>query len=180
MKSVKSKCLLWIIVSGLVAFVVVPVIAMGPADQAGKSNTGLLYLHEKDAGTWEIVESGANGKMKYNLSGSTFNFVFNGHGLEPAQEYALVYYPDPWPGNGLIILGGPVAANKGGNVHIQGSVDTGDLPADYDDNAQLAEPGTKIWLVLADDIAITNKMVGWHPAKYLFEQNLITFDDTDE
>ena len=29
-------------------------------------------------------------------------------------------------------------------------------------------------------VAITNKMVGWHPAKYLFEQNLITFDDTDE
>ena len=70
------------VVAVVVGLMVVPVISKGPSGQAGKSNVGHLYLYEKDEGTWEIIEGGAWGKMKYNLSGSTFDFVFNGHGLE--------------------------------------------------------------------------------------------------
>jgi len=143
-------------------------------DQAGKSNTAHLYLYEKDPSSWNIVEDGAWGKMKYNLAGSTFDFVFNGHGLELGYEYTLVYYPDPWPGNGLICLGDGTA-NGDGNVHIMGSVDTGDLPASGDEN-----DGAKIWLVLSSDVDCKNQyMIGWHPTEYLFEHNLITFEDTD-
>jgi len=150
------------------------VFAKGPHGQAGKSNIAHLYLFEKDPSTWEIVEDGAWGKMKYNLAGSEFEFVFNGHGLEPGYEYTLVYYPDPWPGNGLICLGDDTA-NDDGNVHIMGSVDTGDLPASDDEN-----DGAKIWLVLSSDVDCENQyMIGWHPTEYLFEHNLITFDDTD-
>jgi len=150
------------------------VFAKGPHGQAGKSNIAHLYLFEKDPSTWEIVEDGAWGKMKYNLAGSEFEFVFNGHGLEPGYEYTLVYYPDPWPGNGLICLGDDTA-NDDGNVHIMGSVDTGDLPASGDEN-----DGAKIWLVLSSDVDCENQyMIGWHPTEYLFEHNLITFDDTD-
>jgi len=148
----------------------------GPTGQAGKSNTAQLYLHEKDPSTWEIVDGGAWGKMKYNLSGSTLDLVFNGHGLEAGGDYTLIYYPDPWPGEDLICLGSD-AANPGGNVHIKASVDSGDLPASDDDNV---DDGAKIWLVLSDDVDCDDdptRMVGWNPTEYLFEHDLITFDD---
>ena len=145
------------------------------AGQSGKSNTGHLYLREKDPTTWEIVEDGAWGKMTYNLSGPEFDFVFNGHGLNPGEEYTLIYYPDPWPGTGLICLGSG-AANEGADVHIKGSVDTGDMPAEGDENE-----GAKIWLVLSGDVDCdAAQMVGWQPEEYLFEYDLITFADTGD
>jgi len=149
--------------------------AKGKTGPAGKSNVGHLYLYEKIPGSldtpWPIVEGGAWGKMKYNLSGTTFDFVFNGHGLPIGVDYTLIYYPDPWPGTGLICLGSGVV-NADGNIHIAGSVDTGDLPNDGDDNE-----GAKIWLVLSNDVGCdAAQMVGWNPTAYLFEYDLITFD----
>ena len=168
----------------LAAILVLSVAALGsvavakpgkvPNGQAGKSNVAHLYLFEKDPSTWEIVEDGAWGKMKYNLAGSEFDFVFNGHGLENGSEYTLIYYPDPWPGNNLTCLGSGTACDEG-DVHIKGSVDTGDLPIESDEN-----DGAKIWLVLSRDVDCdAQKMVGWDPTEYLFEYDLITFDDTD-
>lgn len=163
-----------IVVAVIVSLVAAPALAAGKSGQAGKSNIGHLYLYEKNPADWSIVDGGAWGKMKYNLSGPTFDFVFNGHGLVPGWEYTLIYYPDPWPGNGLICLGS-ATANGGGNVHIKGSVNTGDLPASYDANA-----GAKIWLVLSSDVDCGGKVFSaWNPTEYLFENNLITFDDTD-
>ena len=37
--------------------------------------------------------------------------------------------------------------------------------------------GAKIWLVLNDDI-VGGSMSGWNPTEYLFEYDLITYDDT--
>lgn len=148
----------------------------GKTGQAGRSKIAHLYLVEKDPVTWEAVDGGAWGKMTYRMAGPAFEFVFNGHGLEPDVEYTLIYYPDPWPGKGLICLGSGTA-NYEGNVHIMGSVDTGDLPADYD-----ANEGAKIWLVLTKDVDCSGdptRMIGWNPTNYLFEWDLITFDDTD-
>ena len=146
--------------------------------QAGQSNIAHLYLYEKDPSDWTIVENGAWGKMKYNQSGPAFDYVFNGHGLEPDTGYSLIYYADPWPGNnpGAFIASG--ISNAGGNIHLSGSVDPGmDLPDSSDDNYP---NGAKIWLVLSNDYDSGNsKMIGWNPTEYLFEHNLITFDDTD-
>ncbi|MFC1948545.1 hypothetical protein ACFLXY_11580, partial [Chloroflexota bacterium] len=156
----------------VVALLAAPAMAAGKTGQAGNSNIGHLYLYEKDPGSWEIVEDGAWGKMKYNLSGETFDYVFNGHGLEPGCEYTLIYYPDPWPGEGLICLG-EGTADKGGNVHIKGSKDTGDLPMTGDDNHP---DGAKIWLVLSEDVDCDEQeMTGWTPCEYLFEYDLITY-----
>lgn len=168
----------------IVAFIVLgllagPALAAGKNGQAGKSNIGHLYLYEKDPATWEIVEGGAWGKMKYNLSGSEFDFVFNGHGLAATQEYTLIYYPDPWPGAGLICLGSG-EADEFGNVHIKNSLDTGSLPIVGDEIDGVAKEGAKIWLVLSSDVNCENGMVGWTPEAYLFEYELITFDGTDE
>jgi hypothetical protein len=164
-----------VIIFFMICLIVGPTIAKnGPR---GKSLVGHLYLFEKDPDTWEVVEGGAWGKMKYNLQGEEFDIVFNGHGLESGQSYTLIYYPDPWPGNGLICLG-EGTANGDGNVHIKDKVDTGDMPADGDDNFSC---GAKIWLVLSGDVECDNQnMIGWQPEEYLFEYNLIKFDDTDE
>jgi len=124
--------------------------------------------------------------MKYNISGPEFDFVFNGHGLVPGDDYTLIYYPDPWPVNGLICLGSGTV-NEEGDIHIAASVDTGDLPAVEDENYP---EGAKIFLVLSDDVDCENQgMTNWTgpwPGNtvginiYLFEGEQITFDDTDD
>ena len=150
----------------------------GLKGQAGRSNVAFVELWEKDPSTWEIVEDGAWGKLKYNLEGPTFDFVFNGHGLEVGANYTLIYYADPWPGNnpGALIANG--TANDEGNIHLAGSLDLGmDLPDSGDGNYP---DGAKVWLVLSDDYdGATCQMTGWNPTEYLFEYDLITYNDTD-
>ena len=147
--------------------------ACGPNEPAGKSHVSHLYLYEKNPTTWDVISNGSWGKMKYGLSGEEFEFVFNGHNLTSGQNYTLIYYPDPWPGEGLICLGNGTA-NEEGNVHIAESVDTGNLPSEDDENEC-----AKIWLVLSSDVDCENsKMIGWNPAEYLFEHNLINFSKT--
>jgi len=171
-----KKYLILVLIVLLIGALSVGVLA-GKTGQAGKSNTAHLYLYEKDPDTWEIVPDGAWGKMKYNMSGDEFDFVFNGHGLEPGYEYTLIYYPDPWPGEGLICLG-EGTVNEEGDIHIAESVDdTGDLPIGSDGNYP---EGAKIWLVLTEDFNCDGGWSAWNPTEYLFEDDLITFDDTDD
>jgi hypothetical protein len=135
--------------------------------QAGKSNNAFIELWEKDSETWDIIGDGAWGKLKYSLTGTTFDFHFNGHGLEPLTEYSLIYYPDSWPGTGLIIFD-TATTNEGGNIIIKGSYEIPYLPTDEDEN-----DGAKIWLVLSSDLG-DGEMAGWNPGEYLFEYDLIT------
>lgn len=166
-----------ILIASVALFLVaVPAFAAkhGPA---GKSNIAHLYLYEKNPSDWKIVSGGAWGKMTYNQSGPTFDYVFNGHGLQSNKSYSLIYYGDPWPGNnpGALIASG--VSNSDGNIHLGGSIDLGmDLPAPADANYPI---GAKIWLVTSADYdAGSTKMIAWNPTQYLFEHNLITFDDT--
>ena len=162
-----KKYLILVLIVLLIGALTAGVLA-GKTGQAGKSNIAHLYLYEKDPVTWEIVEDGAWGKMKYNLSGETFDFVFNGHGLEPGLHYHIIYYPDPWPGEGLICLGGSTV-NEDGDVHIAVSFDIDDLE------------DAKIWLVLTNDVDCSGLgMLEWNPSEYLFEYDLINFDYTEE
>jgi hypothetical protein len=93
--------------------------------------------------------------MKYNLSGTMFDYVFNGHDLMAGEDYTLIYYPDPWPGTGLKCLGSGMA-NNGGNLNLRNSLVTDDLL------------DAKIWLVLSDDVTCDVNMTGWNPTEYLF------------
>lgn len=123
-----------ILIAGIALLVVSnPAFAKGPSAQAGKSDTAHLYLYQKDPSDWSIVSEGAWGKMKYGLTGPEFDFVFNGHNLVPETDYTLIYYPDPWPGTGLMCLANGVT-NGGGNLNLQANVDTGSLPIVSDAN----------------------------------------------
>jgi hypothetical protein len=161
----------------LLSMAIPAVYAKGSNGQSGKSNVAHLYLFEKTGvPDWDIVEDGAWGKLKYNLAGSTFDFVFNGHGLEPLTDYTLIYYADPWPGTGSksIVMG---TSNDEGDIHLMGSPDIGDIPIAGDANA-----GAKIWLVLSSHITVTAGEVSfdsWDASEYLFEDALIGYDDTD-
>jgi len=183
-----KKYIILVLIVLLIGALTVGVLA-GKTGQAGKSNVAHLYLYQKTyVGAW--------GKMKYNISGPEFDFVFNGHGLVPGDDYTLIYYPDPWPGTGLICLGSGIV-NEEGNIHIAGSFDTGvDLPISGDLNADTGtttledgSTGAKIFLVPTSDVdCFGQEMVGWtgpHSGNidgeniYLFEDELIYFDDTD-
>ena len=125
------KKVLFVLVTALalLGIMVVPALAGkgGKTGPAGKSNIAHLYL-----GPWpelDPAEPGAWGKIKYNLSGSTLDFVLNGHGLTAGSWYGL------YSGGQLF---GYALANGGGNVHIASSVTVIDL-----------QPGHKfnLWVV---------------------------------
>ena len=137
-----------------------------------------LSLYEKDPDTWEVVEGGARGRLVYQAAGSKFHFTFNGHGLEPNTEYSLIYYADPWPGDhpGAFIASG--TTNHRGCITLNGRVEIDtDIPNSGDANYP---DGGKIWLVLSSDYDVVAKaMIAWNPTEYLFEDRLITYDDTE-
>jgi len=191
----KKKTLVLVIVLAMVFGFAPFVSAKRCFDPYHKGPVGFLYLIEKVPDTWDPVLKGASGKMQYHIWGEEFSFLFEGHGLEQGKEYTLIYYPDPWPGAGLICLGEGIAYGRGGNVVIWGRKDLGtDLPADYDANAKAIYPsgavGAKIWLVLKSDVNCgtttepadsqppNSLMTGWNPSEYLFEFNLINYYDT--
>jgi len=88
---------------------------------------------------------------------------------------------------------------ESGSLFFRGNADIGTegLPASYDANFNPTGPsgavGAKIWLVLSDDVQCTPPppdgeapvaeapfvphMVNWNPAAYLFEYNLIVFEN---
>ena len=197
----KKKIMMIAVVALVAGLLVVPVIAKGPSGPAGKSNVGHLYLYEKvpsdvkwtegdckgELVPWLIAEDCAWGKMKYNLSGPTFDFVFNGHGLPVGQDFTLIYYPDDWDvaqaGN-IICLGSGVT-NDGGNIHIAGSVDTEtDLPMTDDlGDCNYDNEGAKIWLVLSEDVTCDEEkghFSDWDPTAYLFEADVLEFEYTGD
>jgi hypothetical protein len=169
MRKIVLALLLATIAAGLVCI---------PAAQAGEANAAHLYLVEKNPADWTPVPGGAWGKMRYRPAAPTFDFVFNGHKLVARESYTLLYYPDPWPGSGLICLG-MAMADDWGNVHIKGQIATGNLPAVDDENYLKDPPGAKIWLVSSADVdcKVEHIMIGWNPTEYLFEGNLISYTE---
>jgi hypothetical protein len=125
--------------------------------------------------------------MRYNLWGDEFSLVFQGRNLKPNTDYTLIYYPDPWPGTGLLCLASG-KTNAAGNlalVNLEFPM-THSLPAPFDANYHPMSPsgavGAKIWLVLSADVKCptesdaSSQMNAWNQDSYLFEYNLINFE----
>lgn len=190
MKKFLTGLLTLALLAVLVAFTTSSVMAGGPSQQkerqrgtigeVGNSNVGFVLLVEK-TGDWDVVVDGAWGKLKYNLAGPEFEYVFNGHGLDSEVGYSLIHYPEPrgttWPWPVHVIDSG--TANRGGNINLVGSIDLGmDLSNDPCGGGEPC-PGAKIWLVLTDDISTDGELTGWNSTEYLFENNTIIYDDTN-
>lgn len=162
------------------------VLASPPGDKgigpAGESNVAHINLWQLDwvqiDGEWvwvDILKGGAWARLKYNISGPTFDFVLNGHGLNPDTEYSLVVVVFNPYGNELywaeeITSGTP---NGGGELHIAGSYDFGrDI-----ENAD-------VWIVPSDNVIPTNGLsyldFSDFPEEYLFgTDDILNHDDTD-
>jgi hypothetical protein len=117
-----KKLTMFMAIIAVICFMVNPAFAKGKSGQAGSSNIGHLYLVPHPEAP-EGYEDGY-GKIKYNLTGCTLDFVFNGHGLpavsvDDQNENEEVIYYGLYSKKNLLGFSKAVGA---GNVHIQGSV----------------------------------------------------------
>ena len=140
---------------------------------------GELVLENKTGNPdWQIEDKndGISATLTYNMTGPEFVFDLDGVVELDNTEYGLIYYPDPWPGTGLIEIG-KGTSDSNGKIIFSDSKDLGkDLPIASDQNSP---EGAKIWLVPTANYTETTGMTAWNPDNYLFETGLITYTDTD-
>ena len=122
----------------------------------------------------------ACGELIYGSARPTFCFVLCANGLLPCKDYTLIYYPDTgdWTGEGLICLG-TATTDRCGRLRLQvqytDELNIGDLPKEYDPT------GAQIVLVLSRHVSCCkHRMREWQPEKYLFGEESITYDDTED
>ena len=160
-----------------------------------------VELRSKNSTTWQPGGPGV-GTLTYELAASTFNYEFEASGLTAGKNYSLIYYADKqdrfeeWGGDNPGALIATAVANEDGEISIEGSNNlkmnlphaddwNGTSEANYCDvangfdNYDLCR-GAKVWLVPSDRYDVSSKkLIGWNPTEYLFETDLITYDDTD-
>jgi len=165
--------------------------------------TRTLVLEDKDA-QWNVIPGVMQGTLTYNTAGQTFTGTFDATGLAVTTEYALIYYADKdprfqsWGGDNPGAVIATFNSDGSGNITSQNiNVDLGiDLPEspdwninptpDYCDNHNGFDSyntcaGAKIWLVPTNNLTGGNSLplVSWNPSTYLFETDLINYNDTD-
>jgi hypothetical protein len=139
----------------------------------GEEERTVLGLDNKDE-NWNAVQDDRYGQLSFNPSHPTFDYTLDVYKMDANELYSLIYYPDPWPGTGSIEIG-TFMTDGSGNATKSGDVDLGvDLPIAGDTNS----PGAKLWVVPSSHWS-GGQMTNWIMADYLFEHNLVTYDDTD-
>jgi hypothetical protein len=123
-------------------------------------------------GEWACDAVGASATLSYSPSGPVFDFTVVGTVPNVNTLYVLVYYPDPWPGTGLICLGDPTLSGSAGEISISGTPAIGDLPIASDENFA---DGAKLWLVPASMVDCTGKvMANWDDCPgIVFEKDIL-------
>ena len=117
----------------------------------------LLNLYSKNPSDWSVVD-GAYGKIHY----ATTDFMFWGYELVPTTHYTLLTYG----GWNDIDCFGTETTNVTGDMYLDGG---------YSFALKSDEPSVvpiKIWLVPSGDVDCNaNKMLGWNPTSFIFEEN---------
>ncbi len=106
---------------------------------------------------WVCDGSALGANVTYTPAGPTLDITLLGAVPVASASYTLIYYPDPYPANGLECLGS--ATSSSANViQISSSTDIGkDLPIAGD-----ANPGAKLMLVSSDNVDCENQeMIAW-------------------
>jgi predicted ribosomally synthesized peptide with SipW-like signal peptide len=151
----------------------------------GGPNPIALFLENKTT-NWDPIADGMWGLLTFNPQGSTFDYstTLNAYGLQPSTEYALIYYADPWPNTDGVVIGLHTTDTNGDILGATGNPDLNmDIPVATDGNYPT---GGKIWLIPSAHLKAATPTVGgsaemnaWNPALYLFEMELVKYDDTD-
>jgi hypothetical protein len=146
--------------------------------------TTTVNLCEKNT-SWTCKSGGATATLTYNTIGNPdFDYSVAGVGLVASTDYTLIYYPDPWPGTGLICFDSGVS-DSGGALSFTGTATPGDLPQTCDDNCGT---GAKMWLVPTVHLNCGAQTMSWcNPGQsctqILFDDqgtDLINFDDLSD
>jgi len=112
----------------------------------------VVNLIQKDPNPpWNPVPGGDSGQVTLVRGGGPFEMT--GKGLPLSTDYSLIYYPDPWPGYGLKVIGTGTSGTDG-KIAINGvfafsTIPYPALPATPGDGNS---PNAKIWLVPTDAI----------------------------
>jgi predicted ribosomally synthesized peptide with SipW-like signal peptide len=152
----------------------------------GGPNPIALFLENKTDPGWDPIVDGMWGLLTFNPQGSTFDYLttLNAYGLQSNTEYALIYYADPWPNTDGVVIGLHTTDANGDIIGAMGNPELNmDIPVATDDNYPT---GGKIWLIPSADLKAAAPTVGgsaemkaWNQAMYLYEMELIKYDDTD-
>lgn len=139
-----------------------------------------LILENKDQNYNRLTNDGIYAELLFNPSASTFDYDLKAYGLAASSTYKLIYYADPWAGNHPGALIGTFGTDASGKINVTGqSYDFGyDLPNASDANSP---DGAKIWLIPGAAYTDGSYSVNTWPFAndWLFETNLITYEDTD-
>lgn len=123
-------------------------------DTAPEARSGTLLMDNKDAG-WDVIKGDKVwGVLKFNTTGTPFNYSFTGSGLDPSLQYRLVYWIDP--SGPQTNMSGLVTPNADGTLTFSGTATP----------AVTSLKNAKIWL----------RPVGDSSLKTLWEYNLIDFN----
>ena len=96
-------------------------------------------------GDWACNDDDTSASLTYCPEGNLFQYTLSGVVPNVEAEYTLIYYPDPWPGEGLICLSEPTSSDADGKISLNGKVEINtDLPIASDANF---DDGAKLWLV---------------------------------
>ncbi|MDD4990254.1 MAG: TasA family protein [Candidatus Pacebacteria bacterium] len=136
----------------------------------GTQLTGTLVLSNKDPNRpvtdgWFVLGT-KTGTLTYGVKDDTFNYTFSGTAPAANTDYVLLSIVDPWPQTGSTVLNNNIHTDATGAFNATGTTDY---------NKDLIN--AKTWLVLQSDWD-GSKMIGWHPASYLFETGLMDYYDS--
>lgn len=118
------------------------------------------------------------GMLECNLTGSTFDYALNAHGLKSNTDYSLTYYAPVGPKKHTATLIGSAIADTQGDILLAGSID---LEMNLPDEKDINYPtGAMILLVLSEDYNHKSKKITFsHLSEYLYPTYWITYTDTD-
>lgn len=161
-----------------------------------------VKLKNKDTNLWTVISNNTEATLTYELVSPAFNYKLEAKGLTPGTDYSLIYYADRqdrfanWGGDNPGALIATAIADDAGNISVEDSINlnmnlpasadwNGTADANYCSNANGFDSydlcrGAKIWLVPTTEYNSGTKKVSWaNPGSYLYETDLITYDDSD-
>jgi len=184
------------IVSLLLTLAVMASLLVVPAVSAATYDSSLTLENKTvtPSPPWPIIPDGTEGTLDYNSTGGKFEYRFSATGLENSTEYSLIYYADMpdrfavWGGDNPGALITTFTTGTSGNIAATaGSVELNmGLPCPPDANISEYDycvldgyvhcNGAKIWLV-PSDCYTEPEVTTWAPSRFLFETDLIWYDD---
>jgi len=205
-KKLKKKLSILIALVMAIALCLVPAVAQAAGPAPGYDSQVILENKTvMPSPPWPVIQDGIQGILDYNKEGATFEYSFTATGMETNTEYALIYYADKpdrfvsWGGDNPGALITLCSADATGHIAKAGeteldmnlpSIDDANI-SEYDYKASVEDGGTgdlydnahgaKIWLVPANcwEDGAENKVTVWAPTRFLFETELISYNDTD-